>query len=112
MPPKVKKIQLVTQNFTIGAHLEKIPEDQTPARSVFATIESVSQSEFFQANADGLTPSGKATIWQFEYHGEKIMVIDGQRYAIYRTYAPLTSNKIELYFAYEVAPSTTPEVTP
>lgn len=110
--PYVKKIQLVTQTYTEGPRHQRIPEDVKPYRSVFATIESVGQKEFFQANAEGREPSGKATIWAFEYHGEKIMVLENARYSIYRTYMIPGTKKIELYFAMQLAPSTFPEVTP
>lgn len=108
--PYVKKIQLVAQAFTEGPRHERIPKDVDPPRSIFATIASVGQKEFFQANAEGFTPDGKATVWQFEYKGERIMVLEGQRYAIYRTYQIPGTNKMELYYTMQLAPSTRPEV--
>ena len=103
MPPRVKKIQLVTQSFVVGSRLQKVPKDTV--RNVFAKIDSVTQTEYFAASAEGFTPSGKATIWAFEYHGEKILVLDGKRYAIYRTYLP-ENRKIELYYMFEAGPGT------
>lgn len=103
--PYVKKIKLISQSFTTGSRKEKIPADGTP-HEVFAEITSITQTEFFSAAAAGFTPDGKATIWAFEYKGERIMVLDSQRYAIYRTYQAPGNNRMELYFMHETGPAT------
>ena len=108
--PHVKKIKLIGQTITYGNRKERIVKDSVP-REVFAEMQGVTQTEFFSASASGFTPEGKAVVWAFEYHGEQILVIDGNRYAIYRTYNSQTSNKMELYYMVETGPNTAPEVT-
>jgi len=103
--PYVKKISLIPQTFTEGPRKQRIPKDGEP-RGVFANIDSIGQSEFFQASASGFTPAGKATMWQFEYHGETVMELEGERYAIYRTYKVPGTNKVEIYFAKQLAANT------
>lgn len=110
----VKKIKLISQAVTYGSRHQPIYTDGTP-REIFANIQSVKQSEFFQASAAGITTEGTAVVWAFEYHGENVLVLNGQRYAIYRTYRPDGSKKMELYFGYETGANTataSPEVTP
>ena len=109
--PYVKKIQLIPQTFTEGPRKQRIPKDGEP-RGVFANIDSIGQSEFFQASASGFTPAGKATMWQFEYHGETVMTLEGERYAIYRTYKVPGTNKVEIYFAKQLAANTPAGGTP
>lgn len=109
--PYVKKISLIPQTFTEGPRKQRIPKDGKP-RGVFANIDSIGQSEFFQASASEFTPAGKATMWQFEYHGETVMELEGERYAIYRTYKVPGTNKVEIYFAKQLAANTPAGGTP
>lgn len=110
----VKKIKLIPQNVSYGSRHQPIYNDGT-AREIFAEIRSVKQSEFFQASAAGINTEGTALVWAFEYHGENVLELNKKRYAIYRTYQPDNSKKIELYFGFEVGANTAtpaPEVTP
>lgn len=85
-----------TGKDSLGQHIE------TPVtREVFARIESVSQSEFFEAARIGLTPSYKAVLsFAEDYGGEEIAEYNGQRYAIYRTFVT-AAGQIELYLKRE-----------
>jgi SPP1 family predicted phage head-tail adaptor len=62
----------------------------TPAettRKVYCTVKSVGQTEVYQANAIGLNPELKLILAHaFEYHGEKALIYDGERWKILRTY--------------------------
>ena len=101
---KVKKVNLIPVTITYGTMCEPIPKDGTP-RAVFADLEPVTQTEYFRAQSVGMSAEGKAYVWAFEYHGEQVIEIDGQRFAIYRTYQAPGAKKIELYYQYEKGPA-------
>lgn len=107
---RVKKVKLIPIEITYGSRNEPIPKDGKP-RAVFAELEPVTQSEYFRAQSVGMSADGKALVWAFEYHGEPVIEIDGQRFAIYRTYLAPGAKKIELYYQYEKGPAQS-EVTP
>ena len=65
-------------------------------RPVFANIESVGQNEFFKAGKNGLRPSFKCIIWDFEYDNEDEVEFNGDIYCIYRTFIR-SDEHIELY---------------
>ena len=65
-------------------------------RTVYANVRSVTATEFFNASQIGLAPDYRFTMFGPDYQGEKILVYDGARYAIYRVYQAGT-DKIELY---------------
>ena len=64
---------------------------------VYAEDISIRQTEFFQAAAVGFKPERCLKMYAFEYHGEQLCELDGERYNIYRTYLPKKSDRIELY---------------
>jgi SPP1 family predicted phage head-tail adaptor len=68
---------------------------------VFGGIESISQSEFFNAGQSGLKPDYKVIMWGFEYDGQEVVKIDDIKYSIYRTYQR-KDDKIELYLIQKV----------
>lgn len=56
-------------------------------RKVYCTVKSVGQSEIYQAKASGLNPELKLILAHaFEYHGEKALIYDGERWKILRAY--------------------------
>ena len=65
-------------------------------REIFARVESVSMSEFYQAGMRGLDPDYKLTIWMNEYENEELVDYNGKIYAVYRTYRR-DDGRIELY---------------
>jgi len=71
---------------------------QEVSKEVFCTIESISQSEYFQASQSGLKSQLKITICEFDYAGETIAEYNTKRYTIYRTYLR-DDERIELYLA-------------
>jgi len=64
-------------------------------REVFAQLRSIGQSEFYQAQADGLKPTLKFVLADYlDYQDEKEVVHDGKTYNVLRTYRD--HNKIEI----------------
>lgn len=73
---------------------QQVPEEIR--RIVYCNVSSVSGSEWHEGGRNGIRPEIKATVFQPDYQGELIAELDGERYAVYRTY--LAGNElIELY---------------
>lgn len=66
------------------------------SRTIYATVDSVSQSEWFQGGRNGLNPEFKVTTFSGNYNGEEVAEYKGRLYSIYRTYQP-HPDTIELY---------------
>lgn len=64
-------------------------------RKVLVDISSIKQSEFYQAQANGLKPEFTFIIRAFEYRGEESVKYGNKTYRILRTYDRLDGN-IEL----------------
>lgn len=65
-------------------------------KPVFATISSVTQSEYFKAATNALKPQYKISgVFFHDYKGEKYVEIDGCKHEIYRTYRE--GDYMELY---------------
>ena len=65
-------------------------------KKIFCQVDSVTQSEFFEAGRNGLNPEFRFTVFFGDYSNEPIIIYKGNRYAVYRTY--LTRNdRLELY---------------
>ena len=65
-------------------------------RTVFAQVDSVTRSEFFEAGRNGLNPEYRFTLFFADYDGERTVKYNGNAYGIYRTYHART-DIIELY---------------
>lgn len=65
-------------------------------REVFATVDSVTASEFFDGGRNGLNPEFRMTVFAGDYAGERTVSYNGRRYGIYRTYHAST-DLLELY---------------
>lgn len=63
---------------------------------IYAQVESVSQSEFFEGGRNGLNPAYKFTIYGFEYGGQAIVSYNNERFGVYRTYQT-KNDMLELY---------------
>lgn len=86
-------ITLVAQSITKDAYgIEVITESE---RTVFAEVESISQSEFFAAADTELNPEYRFRIFFGDYKDEEILEYQEKRYAIYRTYR--SGDYMELY---------------
>ena len=62
----------------------------------YAEVESVRQSEVYQAAAVGLKAEIMAVIWKFEYNREMFFEYEGKNYKIIRTFVRKKEEKIEL----------------
>lgn len=81
-------------------------------KAVFAKVESISMSEFFQAGVTGLKPDLKFTVWLTEYEGQENLRYGTDVYSVYRSYRR-KDGRIELYTQKRVGdiPYTPPVVT-
>lgn len=77
--------------------LNQIVEKTRTTATVYAEISSVSQTEFFSGGRIGLTPSLKATVYDFEYNDEPIIRFNSELYSVYRVYYVNGTDKAELY---------------
>lgn len=85
-------IELVTEDPAAHGVFDK-PKETT--RRVFADVRSVGSAEFYRAKSNGLSPSLVFDLSNFaEYQGEKIVLYNGKRYAVIRTY--VNGEKIEI----------------
>ena len=67
-------------------------------RTVFAGLKSIGQSEFYQAQADGLKPELKFILSDYmEYQGEKEIEHEGKIYNVLRTYRDGKKIEITVY---------------
>lgn len=69
---------------------------------VIAEVNPVGRDEFTAAGQNGYKASFMLEVWEFEYTGQTEVLMDGKKYAVYRTYGPKDSGKIELYIAERV----------
>ena len=86
-------ITLVTQNVTTDDYgIEEVTETE---RTVFCEVDSITQSEFYSAANTELNPEYKFTVFFGDYENEEVVIYNGNRYAIYRTFR--TGDELELY---------------
>ena len=69
---------------------------QENKRKVYCNIASISGSEWMEAGRNGIKAEYKVVMFRYDYQGEIIAELDGQRYSVYRTYAA-QNEMIELY---------------
>lgn len=65
-------------------------------REVFCQVDSVTRAEFFDGGRSGLNPQFRITMFAGDYNDEEIVIYNGKRYSVYRTYFAKT-DVIELY---------------
>jgi SPP1 family predicted phage head-tail adaptor len=63
--------------------------------TIFCNEKSISQSEFYQAHAQGLKPQIKLVIKVADYNKEQVVEYEGVRYRVLRTFKS-SSEDIEL----------------
>ena len=66
-------------------------------RKVYARRQYVRQSEFFQAQANGLKPECMLEVNSFEYQNEEFCYLDNRKFKIYRAYQIKGTERTELY---------------
>ena len=65
-------------------------------KDVYAKVDSVTRSEFFEAGRSGLNPEYRITMFFGDYSGETVVGYRGKMYSVYRTYQAKT-DVLELY---------------
>lgn len=65
-------------------------------RKAFCNIASVSGSEWMETGRNGIKAAYKVSMFRYDYQGELIAELNGNRYAVYRTYEK-QNEVIELY---------------
>lgn len=91
---KAKTIELISKTYGVNVIGDRVPTYES--RSVFATLESIGQREFFLAGEQGFKAEGKLLIRLNEYEGEERLLMDGYVYTIYRTF-DRDDGRIEIY---------------
>lgn len=86
-------ITLVTQTITTDKYGNEVATETE--KIVFCKVDSISQTEFYAAANTELNPEYKFTIFFGDYEGEEVVVFNGARYSVYRTYR--TGDDLELY---------------
>lgn len=86
-------INLVSQTITIDTLGKEIATEST--KTVYCEVNSITQSEFFAAANTELNPEYRFTIFFGDYNGEDIVVYNGVRYSVYRSYR--AGDYMELY---------------
>lgn len=86
-------ITLVTQTITTDKYGNEVAKETE--KTVFCGVDSISQTEFYAAANTELNPEYKFTIFFGDYEGEEVVVFNGARYSVYRTYR--TGDNLELY---------------
>lgn len=86
--------KLISEVFTENQYGVQVPTETE--REVFCNVRSISQNEWFEAARNGLNAEFQVIVFQYDYAGEQIIELDGERYTIYRTYVR-DDEMIELY---------------
>ena len=86
-------ITLVAQTITTDQYGNEVATEVET--TVFCEVDSITQTEFYQAANTELNPEYKFTIFFGDYSGQPIVIYNGVRYAIYRTYR--ADDNLELY---------------
>lgn len=91
-------IKLISQTLTTDELGYPIASETS--YETFAKRRSITQTEFFSAGKNGITPDFSFEVNDAEYHGQKLLEYEGKRYGIYRTYQP-NNDTVELYAGYK-----------
>lgn len=86
-------IYLIEETYEADGYGVLVPSQTT--RMVYADIQSVTGSEWFEGGRNGLNPEYRMRIHNAEYHGEEIVLYGSTYYTIYRTY--MDNDILELY---------------
>ena len=85
---------LTTQNIIneVGDQIEKQEKKMR-----FAKLKSIGQTEFYQAQANGLKPELKFVLADYlDYEGQEEVIYNNFRYKVLRTFKPEDKNEIEI----------------
>ena len=87
-------ISLISETYSQNSRGSVIVTENS--REIFAHVDSVTASEYFEGGRNGLNPEFRFTIFAYDYEGEKIVEFDGGRFSVYRVYKG-RSDTLELY---------------
>lgn len=87
-------IILISRTYTKDANGVQKPVEVE--KQVFCDATSVRAKEHFDGKLAGLNPEWRFVMFAYDYNGEDIVVYNGQRYSVYRTYRA-HNDTIELY---------------
>ena len=90
-------LDLIKKTYTTDTMGQRV--DSETKTTVFATLSSISRSEwtaYSSTGRSGLVPAYVATVFMGNYSGESVCEYDGKRYGIYRTYER-DDEQVELY---------------
>lgn len=88
-------IYLVTKTVDKNKVGDSITKEERKMR--FAKLKGIGQSEFYQAQAQGLKPELKFVLADvFDYEGQKEVIYNNFRYKVLRTYKAENTNEIEV----------------
>lgn len=86
------------RSYTENTDEYGITKRTTNDRTVFAQMKSIGQTEFYQAQADGLKPEMKFILADYyDYQNEKEVVYNGNVYNVLRTYRDGNHIEITVY---------------
>lgn len=102
-------IYLVKETYTEDSY--GVLQPTTTKRTVYANVNSVSASEWFEGGRNGLNPEYRMIMFAPDYQGEEIVEYNGRQYAIYRTYQART-DVLELYVERRKGEEAIPEPEP
>lgn len=89
-------ITLIQQTRGVDVYGDPTIEEST--RDVFARLGSIGQQEFYQAHAAGLKPEIKFVLADhLDYEGENLVLYEGQRYRVLRTFRKGQELEITVY---------------
>ena len=91
---RAEKIKLISIEYTQNSILEW--EETRSETEVFALVESISMSEFYQAGMQGFKPEYRMTVWMNEYAEQSLIEYNSKTYDFYRTFRR-DDGRIELY---------------
>lgn len=97
---KTVEIILEKPRYKKDALSQFVPDGCTQ-RTAFCSMENVKRSDWSIAAAHGLKSIRCVRVWSDEYDGEEVVIVDGVRYAVYRTYSP-NADEIELHLEQRV----------
>ena len=89
-----EKIALISIEYGQD-NLGEWTETQTKTE-VFAMVNSVTMSEFYNAGLQGFKPDYRFSVWMTEYDDQELVEYKGKVYSVYRTYRR-DDGRIELY---------------
>lgn len=95
MPMYNEVIYLLTTQNVINEVGDQIEKQEKTMR--FAKLKSIGQSEFYQAQAQGLKPEFKFVLADFfDYEGQEEVIHNNFRYKVLRTFKAEDKNEIEI----------------